>query len=89
MCIFYRFKTTQFQRPLISGYNLTRRISIKIFKPINYFILGGIRGSLIIVIALHIIKIIIGSLYLHDCPIDKKIPIFLIVAGKVSSIYFT
>lgn len=46
-------------------------------------ILGGITASLVLTIAFHIAKIVVGALYLEKCPVERNIPIFLIVAGKI------
>ncbi|XP_014677455.1 PREDICTED: uncharacterized protein LOC106817306 [Priapulus caudatus] len=56
---------------------------LEFLKKILVIVLGTIGCSIClgITLALPITMIIIGSVYLHDCPIDRFIPVYLIVGG--------
>ncbi|CAF3956847.1 unnamed protein product [Adineta steineri] len=40
------------------------------------------------IVAVPILQIVLGSLYINECPIDHRIPIYLIVAGGATLILF-
>ncbi|XP_064608113.1 transmembrane protein 272-like [Liolophura sinensis] len=53
-------------------------------------ICGSIVGLVILGLstALPIAMIVIGSMYLHDCPVERYIPIYLVVGGSFGLFYF-
>ncbi|XP_062597316.1 transmembrane protein 272-like isoform X1 [Saccostrea cucullata] len=47
----------------------------------------GCTICLIIILAIPVASIVIGALYLNKCPIQRYIPIYLIVSGAVGIVY--
>lgn len=82
----YKRSSDELTVPLLNSEENSSKFQLKEGRLLTYCFLLGFIGIILAVCSLPITQIVIGSLYINQCPVDNFIPIHLLITGLATLI---